>query len=77
MLSDKIYLNVFIYSLAFGVMLMYLMGDDVKTVYVYPTMDTYKDIIIQDITQQCYQYKPKSISCPYDRKKIVKIPTYE
>jgi hypothetical protein len=77
MLSDKIYLNVFICSLAFGVMLMYLMGDDVKTVYVYPTMDTYKDIIIQDITHQCYQYKPKSIACPADRKKIVKIPTYE
>jgi hypothetical protein len=75
MLSDKIYLNVFIFSLAIGIFLMYINGDDVKVVYVYPSIDTYNDILFQDPnTSDCYQYKPVSIQCPNDPSKIVQIP---
>jgi hypothetical protein len=73
---NKIYINVFIYSLAFGVLLLYLMGDDVKKVYIYPTPDTYKDIIIKDPIEQCYQYKPTTTHCPHNISEAVIIPLY-
>ena len=76
MLMNKIYINVFIYSLAFGVLLLYLMGDDVKKVYIYPTPDTYKDIIIKDPLEQCYQYNPTPTQCPHNISEAVIIPLY-
>jgi len=72
----RIYINVFIYSLAIGVLLLYLMGDDVKKVYIYPTPDTYTDIIIKDKLEQCYQYKPIATSCPHNTNDVLKIPIY-
>jgi hypothetical protein len=74
MLTDKIYLNVFLYSLAFGLLLVYLMGEDKKIVYVYPNMESYRDIMFQDTTHQCYQYKPIDTECPSDTSRIKKIP---
>ena len=77
MLSNKIYLNVFIVSVAIGIFLLYILEDDRKIVYVYPNIDTYKDIFFKDeTTDTCYNYKPSRIKCPTDVKKIVPISTY-
>ncbi len=74
MLTNKIYLNVFLYSLAIGMLLVYLMGADKKVIYVYPNMASYQDIMFQDTSHQCYQYKPVETSCPYDESRIKKLP---
>ena len=71
---DKIYLNVFLYSLAAGLLLVYLMGEDKKIVYVYPNMASYKDIMFQDNSNQCYQYKPIYTPCPASSYNIKQIP---
>jgi hypothetical protein len=74
MLANKIYLNVFLSSLAIGMLLVYLMGEDKKVVYVYPNSASYQDIMFQDTSRQCYQYKPVESSCPSDESRIKKIP---
>ena len=76
MLMDKIYLNVFLYSLAIGILLVYLMGEDKKIIYVYPNMANYQDIMFEDQANQCYQYKPIYTPCPSNSYYIKKIPTY-
>ena len=74
MFTDKIYVNVFLYSLAVGILLIYLMGEDRKVVYVYPNNTTYSDILFSDKSNQCYQYKPTYVKCPADPGKIKDIP---
>lgn len=77
MLSNKIYLNVFIMSLAIGIFLLYILGDDRKTVYIYPNIDTYKNILFHDTQSDlCYQYKPIQIKCPTDSSKIIELPSH-
>lgn len=74
MLTNRIYLNVFLYSLAIGLLMIYLMGEDKKVVYVYPNMTSYQDILFKDLTHQCYQYKPIDAPCPADTASIKQIP---
>ena len=73
MITDKIDIRFFLYSLAAGILLIYLMGEDKKIVYVYPNMTNYKDIMFEDHTNQCYQYKPKYTPCPSNTKNITQI----
>ena len=74
MITDKIYLNVFLYSLTVGMLMIYLMGEDRRIVYVYPNMTSYQDILFKDHSNQCYQYKPTTTQCPTDQSRIQQIP---
>ena len=74
MFVDKIYMNVFLYSLALGLLLIYLMGVDRRVVYIYPTPETYQDIQFQDYSNSCYQYKPVKTTCPINTTDIHNVP---
>tara|TARA_B110000285_G_C14846791_1_gene478003 strand:+ start:118 stop:345 length:228 start_codon:yes stop_codon:yes gene_type:complete len=72
MFFDYIDAKIFIVSFAIGIFYTYVKGDDMKKIYIYPSPENYKDFIIEDNAGQCFQYKPKEVSCK--NQTITKVP---
>lgn len=73
-LLKYINLPVFIASLALGLFAVYITGDDMRKIYVYPTPENVKLMQYRDKTGNCFQYKETKVSCPKDAKDISTIP---
>jgi hypothetical protein len=63
MFTDKINWYVFFISFAIGIFLVYIFGEDIKHVYVYPTPETTNDILFQDKANNCFKYSIEEVSC--------------
>jgi len=69
---DLIDVRVFLLSFSIGMFYVYIQGSDMKKIYVYPNPENFKDYIVEDNAGQCFQYKPKEVSCK--GKTIAKVP---
>jgi hypothetical protein len=68
MLFKYISLPVFIISLAFGLFFVYVYGEDLSPVYVYPSPENVNKILYQDKADNCFQYKAVEVECTPDAK---------
>lgn len=75
--TDMIDLKLFLASFFIGIFFVYTLGADRKVVYVYPSHDTYKDIVIQDDVGNCYKYEQKKVSCEVNKDKITTFPVQQ
>ena len=71
---DMIDFKLFLFSFCIGILFVYTLGADRKTVYMYPSPNTYKDIVILDDFCNCYKYGQKKISCEKNKDKITSFP---
>jgi hypothetical protein len=74
MLLQYISLPVFFASFILGLIFIYTIGPDVKTIYVYPTPTNYSKIQYKDKTDQCFQFKPNETHCPINPLAIKTVP---
>lgn len=74
MLTKYISLPVFFVSLAIGLFFVYIMGDDMKTIYIYPTPENVDKILFMDKADNCFTFNPVTVDCPSDVSKIEKLP---
>jgi len=74
MLTKYISLSAFFISLAIGLFFVYIWGEDMKTIYIYPTPENVDKILFKDKADNCFTFKPVSIDCPSDESKIEKLP---
>ena len=74
MLSKYIHVPVFIASFAIGIFFVYVLGPDVKTVYMYPTPSNYLNTQYKDKTSQCFEFKPVETDCPVNPFDIKTVP---
>lgn len=74
MLIKYISLPVFLISFAIGLALVYFLGPDIKTIYVYPTPVNYNNLQYKDDADQCFQFKPTETDCPFNIFSIKTIP---
>jgi len=74
MLSDYISLPIFLISFAIGLFCIYIIGPEVKTVYVYPSPDNYKNTQYKDKANQCFEFTPVEASCPLNPLSVKTVP---
>jgi len=71
---NYISLPTFMISFAIGLLFIYLLGPDMKTVYIYPSPENVEKILFKDKADNCFYFKPVEVKCPTDKKLINQIP---
>ena len=74
MLFNYISLPLFLASFAIGLFFVYVLGPDIKPIYIYPTPDNYEQILFQDKAENCFSYVPEETKCPYLPQFVTDIP---
>lgn len=74
MLSNYISLPLFLISFAIGLFFVYVIGPEIKTVYVYPSPQNYMKTQYKDSTDQCFQFKPVETTCPINPFSVRTVP---
>jgi hypothetical protein len=74
MISNYISLPIFLISFAIGLFCIYVVGPELKTVYIYPSPENYANIQYQDKASQCFEFKPVETKCPINPYSVKSIP---
>jgi hypothetical protein len=74
MISKYISLPLFLISFAIGLFFVYILGPEIKTIYTYPTLETYMKNLYKDSSNECFQFKPIETKCPINPLSIKTIP---
>lgn len=74
MILNYISLPVFIVSFAIGLFFVYILGTEMKTVYVYPSPDIINNILLKDNANNCFKLEQKEVNCPNNDSDIFKVP---
>jgi hypothetical protein len=74
MIFDNISLPIFLVSFAIGLFFAYVMGPDMKVIYVYPTPENVDSILFKDKADNCFQFKQVNVECPKDVSFLSSIP---
>ena len=65
---------VFIISLAFGLLAVYITAPDNRKIIVYPTHENVDSIQYRDKAENCFSVEEQEVNCPSDSSKISKLP---
>lgn len=68
---------IFLISLMVGLFFVYILGPDIKTVYIYPRPETMDKVLIKDKSDNCFRFNQVEINCPSDAGLISRIPIQE
>ena len=74
MFTKYISLPVFLISLAIGLFFVYIFGNDLKTIYVYPTPDNINKFLLEDHAENCFSFNSFEVKCPENESIIKEIP---
>jgi hypothetical protein len=50
------------------------MGPELKTIYIYPTPETFDKLLFRDKSENCFAFNEVQLNCPTDESKINQIP---
>lgn len=73
-INKYISLKIFAASFLVGLIFIFIIGPQNKSVYVYPSPQTVNKAIFQDKANQCFLYKEEVVDCPKNKKNISIIP---
>jgi len=74
MIFDYVSLSTFLISFAIGLFFVYVLGPDIKTIYVYPSPDNVDKVLFKDKADNCFYFQPTEVECPKDTSLIKNIP---
>jgi hypothetical protein len=65
---------VFLLSFAVGLIFIYLLGPEMKSVYVYPSPENIDKFMVKDKANNCFTFQEKTVQCPKDDTLLSSIP---
>lgn len=74
MVQDYISFPIFFISFAVGLLFIYLIGPEIKTIYIYPSPENVDKVLFKDKADNCFLFEPEIVKCPKDTNLISKIP---
>jgi hypothetical protein len=74
MILNYISIPVFLISFAVGLFFIYVLGPELKTVYIYPSPENVDKILFKDKADNCFYFDEQEVECPKDESIISKIP---
>jgi len=74
MMQKYISIPIFLISFAVGIFFVYILGPEMKTIYVYPTPENVDRILFKDKADNCFKFVEEVIQCPKDKNLISSIP---
>ena len=74
MILNYISIPVFLISFAIGLLFIYFIGPEMKTIYIYPSPENVDKILFKDKADNCFYFEEENVECPKDRNLISKIP---
>ena len=74
MLSKYISVPLFFLSFIIGLIFIYFLGPEQKTIYIYPNLQNYMNVQYKDNSDQCFEFKPVAITCPMNPLDIKTVP---
>ena len=74
MISKYINIPLFIISFALGLFFVYVLGPEIKTIYMYPSPSNYTKIQYKDASDQCFNFTPTETKCPINPFDIHTVP---
>ena len=64
MILNYISIPVFLISFAVGLFFVYILGPEMKTIYVYPTPENVDKIMFKDKADNCFYFEEQEVNCP-------------
>lgn len=74
MILNYISIQIFLLSFAIGLFFTYVLGPELKTIYVYPSPENVDRIMFKDKADNCFYFEEENVNCPKDKSLISKIP---
>ena len=77
MISKYVSIPIFLSSFVIGLIFIYILGPETKTIYKYPSPSNYKDILYKDKVDQCYKFTLIEGQCPINPLAVKTVPIQE
>ncbi len=74
MILNYISIPIFFISFAIGLFFVYVLGPEMKTIYIYPSPENVDKILFKDKAENCFVFEEQMVNCPTDDSLISKIP---
>lgn len=74
MLLNYISIPIFLVSFAVGLFFVYILGPEMKKIYVYPSPETVNNVLFKDKADNCFYFKEEVVECPSDESLLSTIP---
>ena len=74
MLLNYISFPVFLISFAIGLFFVYILGPEIKTIYIYPSPESIGKVLFKDKAENCFTFEEEFVNCPKDESLISIIP---
>jgi hypothetical protein len=64
----------FLISFAIGIIFIYILGPEIKTIYIYPSPENVDKVLFKDKANNCFNFEEEIVECPKNASLIEKIP---